>query len=146
MEAVSGHVFGRFFTQKCSVFVSKYVLFDDALALVFRFAVGARFRWKFVLQLSSFSLRAKRRTSGKCNPLHAKTCFFKVRPRAGAATRKEKRKEKRKGKRKAKRKENRNGESYKDTIKRSSAVRGRGVRSDIFRRLDDRAGDWAEDG
>ena len=84
-EAAFGHVCGRFFTPKCSVVVSNFVLFDDALAPVFRFAVGSRFRWKFVLQLSSFSLRAKRRTSEKCNTLHAKTMFFKVRACAAAA-------------------------------------------------------------
>jgi len=65
--------------------VSNDVLSDDALAPVFRFAVGSRFRWKFVLQLSSLSLRAKSRTSEKCNTLHAKTCFFQVRACAVAA-------------------------------------------------------------
>ena len=85
-EAAFGLVFRRILSQKCSVFVSISVLSDDALALVSRFAVGSRFRWKFVLQLSSFSLRAKRRTSEKCNTLHAKTCFFKVRACAAAAS------------------------------------------------------------
>ena len=33
---------------------------EEAPALIVRFAVGARFRWKFDRQLSSFSLRAKK--------------------------------------------------------------------------------------
>ena len=61
------------------------VLSLAALALVFRFAVVPRLRRKFVLQLSSFSLRVKRHTSKTCNTLHAKTRFFKVRARAAAA-------------------------------------------------------------
>ena len=61
--------------QKCLVLVSSSVLSLAPLALVFRFAVVSRFRRDLVLKLSSFSLRAKRRTSENCNTLYAKTHF-----------------------------------------------------------------------
>ena len=62
-EAAFGLVFVRILTPKYLVVVSAFVFSDDALAHVFRFAVGSRFRWKIVLYLSSLSLRAKGRTS-----------------------------------------------------------------------------------
>ena len=85
LQAAFGNVVGLKFSKKCLVWVSSSVLSLAALALVCRFAVVPRFRRKFVLQLSSFSLRAKRHTSQKCNTLHAKTRFFKVRARAAAS-------------------------------------------------------------
>ena len=78
-----GMIFGATMAHVLSFFV------------VFRCCFYARFslrlRGVFSVEVcppavSFFSLRAKRRTSEKCNTLHAKTCFFKVRACAAAAS------------------------------------------------------------
>ena len=68
--------------------VDVLLFFGVALALVFRFDFSTFFRWKVASNSLVLSLRGKRRRSEKCNTLHTKTCFIKVRACAGATTRK----------------------------------------------------------
>ena len=77
---------GRFWEPFCLMFTHLLMCFECASAFVFRCVFKQRFSDLFIFIRPLFRSARKRPTCEKCNTLHAICCFFKVRARAGAAS------------------------------------------------------------
>ena len=73
-------------SQKCSILAHLSLMFCCFSAFLFRCVFKLCFCPNFILLRPLFRSARKRPTCEKRNTLHAKTCFFKVRSRAGAAS------------------------------------------------------------